>query len=611
MNIRNIFLTSIMCAHVLVTQSTLRIELDRFEELTEGLTSVLGDCKTLKQNAIGVLTSPQTAIKWTKQSLKSVSLMILDDVEKARQFPRGTFDHNLNTFLITVPSSYRLRRSVQTLRDTSLWNPSALYIIVDDKESKASCRNAYRFLKTMWEEDLLSSTFACVNGESNNYDVYTFNPFASWAPRPWQRVDENEEHRHGGHWTLLSQTFNLGRTTCGDLNFRKTGTLGGHTIRALARDSPPNMYIYPSEKGLAKLDGLDGTIAKMLWRKLNATLRITAIRNVTHYEDYQRLLSKRGHDIFLNNQYIFNKPDAITTYPHLNSGISVLTRQPENETAYEKILKFMNPVFMLAVILVCLATVILLRVFLGRGITEASLEVLRMMLTFSMLRFPRRSAYRIYLLTVFVLFVLTSSTFQSNLSSLLTSPSPSLSVDDTDTLIESRFAIYAYRGYKNALFDDILFSRVKTVDHWDCSEQVITLRNVACVADRSTLLRVAFKKNLHLSQHRIQTLSSAFVVRPDWPLNDRVSSMLLHLSEGGLIDLAWRNTMANYVRKWMTKVDAGKKSYEVMKLEDLAFAFYMLFLGLGAALLAFLVEIGVRSRKGRAGGWNNGSGMLA
>ncbi|XP_078049781.1 uncharacterized protein LOC144476558 [Augochlora pura] len=611
MNSKNTFLTFIICARLLLIESMLRVELDQFEELTEQLTSVLGNCKTSKQNAIGVLTSPQTVIKWTKLSLESVSLMIIDDVEKARQSPRGSLHHYLNTFLITVPSSSRLRKYVQTLRNSSLWNPTALYIIIDDKENKGSCRNAHQFLRIMWEEDLLSSTFVCINGESNNYDMYTLNPFTSWSPRPWQRVDENDRSHHGGHWTLLSQTFKLGRTTCDHLNFQKTLNLGGHPIKAIALESPPSMYIYPSQKGLAKLDGLDGTIAKILWTKLNATVHITVIANSSRYDQYRGLLSKRGYDILLNNQYIFNKPNAITTYPHLNSGISVLTRHPENETAYQKILKFMNPVLILAVLSVCLITVILLRVFLGQGIVEAGLEVLRMMLSFSMLKFPRRSAYRMYLLTILILFMLTSSTFQSNLSSLLTSPSPMLTVDDTDTLIESGFVIYAYQGYKNALFDDILFSRVKTVDHKDCSDLVITMKNAACAADRSKLLRLAFKKNLHLSQHRIQTLFTAYVVRPDWPFNNRISSMLLHLSENGLIDLWWRNNVANYVRKWMTKVDNGKKSYEVLKLQDLAFVFYVWLLGLGGALIVFFVEMGVMSLMGRGDGGYNRSDMLA
>ncbi|XP_076281887.1 uncharacterized protein LOC143209717 [Lasioglossum baleicum] len=600
MNSKNNLLTLIICAHALLVQSRLNIELNQFEALTEVLTTVLSNCKITHQNTVGILTSANATIKWSKESLKSVSIININDIQ---QFPRRTIlEQNLHTFLITVPSTYHLKNIITTLRGTSLWNPSALYIILDDRTTQASCEGAYQFLKIMWKEELLSSTFACVDRQSSNYRMFTFNPFTSWAPKSWQPVNENNHHEN--HWTLLSQMMEPGQLNCDSLSFRKTRTLGGHVIKAIALDSPPGLRIDPEIKGLGKLSGLDGWLARIIWQKLNATVHLTEILNTTHYYEFLPLVSRGVYDLLLNSQYIFNKPNATTTYPVQNSGISILTRYPEDEIAYKKILKFMNPIFILAIAIVYLITVVFLEVFLHRGIVDSSLEVIRMTLTISMMRFPERSAFRIYLVTVFLLFMLTSSTFQSNLSSLLTSPSPTLTVDSTEELIESEFSIYTYHRYKNAIFDDVLFSRTKTVNHWDCSEEVKVHENAACVADRTVLLRIAFKKDLYLSKHRIQTLFTAFVVRPNWLLKDRVSDLLMHLSDGGLITFWWEKSVDTYLRKWMKKVDDSKRTYEVMKLKGLDFAFYILVLGLGSGLLAFFVEIGARRWKRRAGKQN-------
>ncbi|XP_076619805.1 uncharacterized protein LOC143341083 [Colletes latitarsis] len=589
MNVTIIFLILIIYWRVSIALSKLQIDLDQFEVLTESLTTVLSACKGPELNNIGIVTDSNASMKWTKESLRKVSLITINNTEKFQQFSR-TFqqDRKIRTFVLILHSPDNLKSTIKDLRRTKWWNPSALYLILDDHSTQDGCHNARQALKIAWKENLLSSTFLCVR--ENGLQLYTYNPFTSWAPQPWREAIKDSEDNDP--WTLLVQSFDQSRTSCENLDFSKTRTLGGYPVNAVGLHSPPSLAIDLSKKSLTKLGGVDGTIATLLWSKLNASLRLTGITNNTHYYEYLPLVSSGVYDLLMNIQYIFNKPNMTMTYPHVNSGISILTRYPENESAHAKILKFMNPVFILGVILVCLGTVILLQVFFRRGATDASLEVLRMMLNNSMLRFPRRSSLRIYLVTVFLLFTLTVSTFQSNLSSLLTSSTPRLPVDSIDALKASRFTIYAYHGYKNAVFDDVLFSRVKTVDHWDCSDYVIKLKNVACAADRSTLLGIAFEKNLHLSKHRINTLYSGLVVRSDWPLRSRVGELLMHMSQGGLIDHSWDRTMTRYVHKWLGKSkDAGKKGYHVMRLKDLAFAFYILIFGLVGSLVAFLLEI--------------------
>lgn len=379
------------------------------------------------------------------------------------------------------------------------------------------------------------------------------------------------------------------------MDFAKTGTLEGYGIKGIGLHNPPSLTIDLSKGSTGKLGGFNGIITEILLSKLNGSMTVTGITNDTHSYKFLHLVANGKYDVFLNTQYVFNKPNITTTYPHVNSGISILTRYPDNEAVYMKVLKFMNPMFILCCAVVGVVTVLILEVFVGRGTIHASLEMTRIALNNSMSHFPEQGALRVYLTTVFLLFMLTSSTFQSNLSSLLTSSIPRLTIDSDEELKTAGFEIYAYHGYRNAVFDDVLFTRVKMVDHWDCSEYVRKNKNVACAADRTTLLKIAFEKKLHLSKHRINTLFSAYVVRPNWPLKDRFTSMLLHLSETGLIDHWWEKVMAKYVRKWLKRTEKRtedeKRNFSVMTLNDLDFAFYILAFGLFASTLSFLMEV--------------------
>ncbi|XP_076175772.1 uncharacterized protein LOC143150977 isoform X2 [Ptiloglossa arizonensis] len=578
--------------HVSIALAELRIDSDRFEALTEVLTTVLSTCEKPKLNTVGVVSSPETSIQWTKESSRTVSRINANDLGKLEEFSRTTEqDQDFLAFALVASSVDRLKIVAETLRRTKWWNPTALYILLDDRSARTGCGNAHRFLETAWEHDLLSSTFLCID-DDNSYRMYTYNPFTPWAPKAWREATPNVTKYKEHPWTLLTQTFDQDRTTCEDLDFVKTRTLEGYPVKAVGLNNPPSLALDLSRSGSTELAGIDGTVASLVWSKLNVSLRLTRIANNTRHHEFLALVSTGVYDVLLNVRYLFNEPNTTMVYPHVNSGISVLTRYPENESAHAKIFRFMNPVFVLGVAVVCAGTVIFLAVFVGRGATDACLEVLRMALSNSMLRFPERSPSRMYLITVFLLFILTTSTFQSNLSSLLTSSTPKLPVDSIDTLKRSRFAIYAYRGYKNAVFDDVLFGRVKTVDHWDCSEYVQKFENAACAADRVDLLGIAFEKNLRLSKHRISTLYSGYAVRPNWPLRNRVGSLLMHASQGGLIRYWWDRTMSRYTRNWSkADGDAKRKGYEVMKLENLAFAFYVLIIGLGASSMLLFLEI--------------------
>lgn len=254
----------------------------------------------------------------------------------------------------------------------------------------------------------------------------------------------------------------------------------------------------------------------------------------------------------------------------------------------------MNPRVIACILLVSIVTVTVLAVLAGLGFSSACLEVVRIIVNSSVLRFPRRTPLRIYLITVIILFLITGSTFQSSLSSILTSSASRPNIDSNTALKRAGYPIYTFAGYKNAIQDPMLRSRVRETDSRDCSRYVIEYPNTVCVADRSRLMRIAFKNELHISEHRITNLYMGYVTRPNFPLVNRIGRMLMSMSQSGLINHWQTQTVAVYKNRWAMKAYEMKtKRYRTMNTADLLFAFYILLLGLGVSVVTFLAELSV------------------
>lgn len=167
---------------------------------------MLSACKKIEVNNIGVLTNSRTFIQ---PSLKSVPLININDVDYLSRVER---DQNLHTFVIIPSTLEHLETAITKLERTTWWNPSALYVILDDNVARNGCRNARPFLKTAWKKDLLSSIFLCITEHRDGtatFIMYTFNPFTQQAPKSWQKMREwNETNDHP--WTLFTRTFRPG-----------------------------------------------------------------------------------------------------------------------------------------------------------------------------------------------------------------------------------------------------------------------------------------------------------------------------------------------------------------------------------------------------------------
>lgn len=105
--------------------------------------------------------------------------------------------------LINLNSQKKLEIILQNLRTTPWWNIRGLSIIFDFTTAH-SCYNAYDYLRLMWNMDLLDSIFICFKPD-NIVMLYTYNPYANYAPKPWKLVEQQTSENRP--WTLYNQQF--------------------------------------------------------------------------------------------------------------------------------------------------------------------------------------------------------------------------------------------------------------------------------------------------------------------------------------------------------------------------------------------------------------------
>lgn len=125
---------------------------------------------------------------------------------------------------------------------------------------------------------------------------------------------------------VISNRVILDETTCEDLHFNKKIKVGGYRIKLVGVVSPPSLSFDPRKKSSNKYGGLNGLIMNTLVEKMNATMSVKMLDNNTRIHTLLRNVLANEYDMLMNAQYIYDKPNYTMTYPHMDSGISTLSR---------------------------------------------------------------------------------------------------------------------------------------------------------------------------------------------------------------------------------------------------------------------------------------------
>ena len=534
------------------------------------------------------IVGPSAEFTSSLQSRESCSITLID--YKSRAVPKNSSDdpasrHKLQNFVVSIPTVTKLKKVLQDLKTSQWWNHMASFLIIDRPALlNRGCSTAFQVLSTAWEMNLLRSKFIC-HHESKGLLIYSYNPYTNQAPIPWQ-VEKTYRIKKTHPWTLLVRSYQDSQEICKNLDFDQTKNLGGYEIRASIYPS----YINKSSSGtkLESLIGINGIITHYMFDALNSTIAIfpdastkklfnTTISGVT--------------DIASNVWYQQNDSNSSMTYPFFRSGLAAITQRRGYLSQIGKFLRVIDHSSEYAVVVVVFLTFVFFKFFLRQSVMSTILSIVRLICNSSVPNIPNNLAARIYLTGLFLFVVTIQAIYQGQLASLLTKPVALPNVETFEDLENFEYTIYCHASL-TSYFEKLNFrGRVVGLNNFDCEEHVLKNHAAACVHDKNELVSKADKFGLYLSEPLIP-MYVTFLIREDWPVEERFNILMSRLVEGNLLDDIFKKDFKLILRKnKFDKKHKDDKRFAVITLKELAFAFALLGIGLAGATVVFFVEV--------------------
>ena len=508
----------------------------------------------------------------------------------------------LQVFMVAASSSTRFGQGIYSIKNTIWWNHMGSYLIID--QSRNGCSKAYGILWTAWNMNLLHAKFICNHG-TNELLIYSYNPFTSQAPRPWKRTT-TRRGKNDYPWTVFVKAYQKTKKLCQELDFDKTRDLGGYAIRTSVKDVEGWFDLDLKKTGLDSFGGFSGVISKIIFEAMNATpeTRVTdrtvPIGTITEdKKTYGQLLEvvDGKSDIILQPRSQLFALKLTTTIPVIKTDITAAIKHRSQMSELEKLMKVLDNSSKIGVVIVLFATLIFLKFLERQPLIKALLNMIRLVCNTSLLKLPTYEAPRIYLAFVFFFVVTLTGIYQGKLASLLTHSIRRPLINSHGKLADSDYTIYSNLNIENLIDVRALNGRFVRINTSDCVSHILKDSSAVCVHERSHLLALQKKKDFYVSTKNLAELSLVYVVREDWPLQDRVDQIILRLSEANLINYQFqkeRNALSpvlKFYEKWNEK-----RKFKVLRLKNLKFAFEFLAIGLGFATVTFIVEVLLKLR---------------
>ncbi|XP_068970968.1 uncharacterized protein [Bombus flavifrons] len=502
----------------------------------------------------------------------------------------------LNQFIVVASSQPKLQLLLQRTRDSGWSNFQGFHILIDRKTEQRGCVNAYNFLWTAWEYDRLSTIFLCID-PIEGIVLYTFNPYSSIAPEVWRNV--GRFHGRGEHpWILLKKKYDDWRT-CEDLMFDKTKDLSGYEVRTNAISFEPHLQIDPTKRGLEQFTGDNSEILKIVFKKLNASLRVRvytgspySLGGIGSHGTMVGMMADLATgevDIGMNARSLYNTWKVEHTYPHGDDGLCVFTQRAGEISEFTKIMSFLSPVIHAANAVVFVIALLVLTKY--QGFVKASMNIIRLMTFGAVHGLPGTNSTRIFFSSTFILYLIMNALHQSHWASFLTIPVSLPNIRTSEDLKKSGCQIYGSIFHGQELQDPELQSRFHKDTYYACKEHVLRSRCAACLGDcLHHYMRIHNEMRLYRSR-KIQQNSLVFKTREDWPLLASVTQMIRRTVEGGIIE-KWKEASTRKTRwAWKKRQLDKNKSFKTLKMRHVLFSFYILAGGYLLGTVAFLVEI--------------------
>ena len=547
---------------------------------------VFQSCYKNYSQTVGIV-SPSAEIISKLNSREIYSVTLIGNGSKA--VPNIPLDdpasgYKLQTFLVSISTETKLKKNLRDLKTSQWWNHMASFLIIDSpKPLHHGCFKAFKILDTAWKMNLLHAKFIC-HEESKGPLIYSYNPYTDHVPHPWQ-LEKTYKTKNDHSWTLLVRSYQDSQEICENLNFDQTKDLGGYEIRTSVQTARINKN--SSKTDLDSVTGLDAIIVRYIFRALNSTSKIFAVSSKNLYTMTTSGSTDMSAEPWLQ-QNDFNSP---MTYPRWLSGLASMTQHRGNLSQIDKLLCVIDHSSRYAVVIVCFVTFAFFKFFLRQSVTTAILTIVRLICNASVPNVPNNTAARIYLSGLFLFVVTIQAIYQGQLASLLTKPVALRDVESIEDLENFKYTIYGHEEMTR-YFEKLNFSGpIVPLDNFYCVEYVLRDNSAACVNGRRYLVNIAQKYDLHVSNFVIQGFTG-FIIRKDWPVEDRLNTVISRLFKGHIIHYVYMKDIDSVLMK--QKIDEEEKenqTFTVIVLKDLGFAFAILGIGLAISTVVFVIEI--------------------
>ena len=494
--------------------------------------------------------------------------------------------YRLQNFVLTASSATSLKETLQDVKSSLWWNHMASFLIIDTTTRlNHGCSEAFKILSTAWEINLLHAKFICQH-KSKGPLIYSYNPYTNQAPLPWQ-VEKTCRTENKHPWTLLVRGYQNSQEICKDLDFEKTKDLGGYKIRAGTYRRTIDSH--SAEPSLENVKYGYGIVAGYLFRALNASSKIVGYEPS---EDFSDSLVRGFIDIYLLDWYQQNDFNTSMTYPHGRSGLQSITQHRGYQSQIGKLLRVLDYPSRYAVFIVFCVTFLFFKFILRRSVTSAFLNIILLICNAALPNLPNNVPTRIYLTGLFIFMVTLQAIYQGQLASLLTKQVALPNVDTLEDLENYNYTIYTQKTLVQYFKDTNVHERVVSLKHFDCKNYVLRDDSAACVHDRWFLIDMAADPNIHLSHDISMEMNTVYLIRDDWPVQERLNTILSRLVEANILDYV----QLKKLKSWNSKLQYREKEksnqkFQVIKLQELAFAFAILGIGLVFSTVVFIVEV--------------------
>ncbi|XP_057335502.1 uncharacterized protein LOC130674250 [Microplitis mediator] len=434
--------------------------------------------------------------------------------------------------------------------------------------------------------DALKSYYICLNDIDNSTSIYTLNPYADRAPKPWQKVEGPKEPYSGS--TLFKMSIINDTNICSSMTFDKTKFLDGHKLWV-------RNFLYKRKGNLLKKSL---TFYENLFSEMNVTLV-----NSTFHRNVDQVAILNAIELFSDMVVDYN----IIPY-FAQEGYIIITQKQSFIPTFDQVIDSFFTRERIAMSCVILTFFFLMMLLNHKyDFNAAVLDLLSFLLDMGISSPMLRVSMRITFMTASLFALMFNPVFQGQLTSFLSRPGHG----NVETLQDLRDNNYHVYFTTKAVDDELYYSNIwdknssekylhysRFLDRNICADNVNRNSSIACVFDATEFEHI--DPNTHISKpfsykYRVS------VTEKGHPLNRKINKIALKLFETGHLSHGERRDLHRILlarKKKLNRINALRK-YNQLDLEDFRLAYIAVVLAFAWAILVFGIEVTFRKLETR------------